>query len=284
MGGYGGDGEDGAWTGASPASAARKEEAIKPPPWKIGELARHTGISVRALHHYDRLGLLSPSRRTAAGYRLYGADDIARLQQIVALRQVGLSLAEVAGSLRRAEASPLAAVELQLERLERQIEHLQDLRRRLTGVAARLRAAETVSVAELTKIIEVTNMFEKHYTPEQMEQLAARRQQLGEDHIREVEQEWPQLIAAVRAEMERGAEPASEPVQRLARRWMELVREFTGGDPGVTKSLSNLYRQEPGAAQQQGLDPAIVAYVQRAVAAGRGAAAPGGSGQAQPPG
>ncbi len=263
---------------------------MRPPPWKVGELARHTGVSVRALHHYDRVGLLSPSRRTASGYRLYGADDVARLHRIVSLRQVGLSLAEIAACLRQTGSSPLGAVEQQLARLEEQIERLHDLRRRLLSIAARLRAAEEVSVAELTKIIEVTNMIEKHYTPEQLQQLAARRQELGEEHIREVEQEWPRLIAAVRAEMERGTDPAAAAVQPLARRWMELVREFTSGDPGVARSLRNLYQNEPGAAQQQGLDPAILAYIQRAMAA-RGAAggnagtagAAGGAAEGSPP-
>ncbi len=47
--------------------------------WKVGTLAKATGLTVRALHHYDHIGLLSPSRRTAAGHRLYTADDVARL-------------------------------------------------------------------------------------------------------------------------------------------------------------------------------------------------------------
>jgi DNA-binding transcriptional MerR regulator len=55
---------------------------MRPPPWKVGELAKRTGVSVRALHHYDEIGLLSPSHRSEAGYRLYTEIDVARLQQI----------------------------------------------------------------------------------------------------------------------------------------------------------------------------------------------------------
>ena len=55
-------------------------------PRKVGELARQTGLSVRTLHYYDEIGLLSPSYRTETGYRLYAAVDIARLQQIKSLR------------------------------------------------------------------------------------------------------------------------------------------------------------------------------------------------------
>jgi len=64
--------------------------------WKVGELARATGLTVRALHHYDELGLLVPSERTFAGYRLYGDRDVRRLYRIVALRGLGLRLDEIA--------------------------------------------------------------------------------------------------------------------------------------------------------------------------------------------
>jgi DNA-binding transcriptional MerR regulator len=246
---------------------------MRPPPWRVGELARHTGLSVRALHHYDGIGLLQPSLRTAAGYRLYAAGDIARLQQIVSLRQLGLSLAEVGETLRRPDHSSLRIVELHLDRLRQEIERRQGLHRRLLAIAARLRAAEEVSVAELTQTIEVMTMFDKYYTPEQLQELADRRAQLGDDHIKEVEAEWPRLIAAVRAEMERGADPASEPVQKLARRWMELVREFTGGNPGLESSARKLFSEEPKVAADRGLDPAIFAFIQRATAAKGGPAA-----------
>ena len=62
---------------------------------KVGELAKRTGLTVRTLHHYDAIGLLKPSLHTEAGYRLYTANDIARLQQVLSLRQLGFSLDEV---------------------------------------------------------------------------------------------------------------------------------------------------------------------------------------------
>ena len=62
---------------------------------KIGDLAQKTGLSIRTLHYYDEIGLLSPSHRTDVGYRLYSNQDIIRLQQIVSLRQLGFSLKEI---------------------------------------------------------------------------------------------------------------------------------------------------------------------------------------------
>jgi MerR family transcriptional regulator, thiopeptide resistance regulator len=67
--------------------------------WKVGTLAQATGLTVRALHHYDHIGLLSPSRRTAAGHRLYTADDVARLYRIRLLRGLGFPLEQIAAAL-----------------------------------------------------------------------------------------------------------------------------------------------------------------------------------------
>src|SRR5947208_9929352 len=89
---------------------------------KVGELARRTGLTVRTLHHYDAIGLLRPSLHTGSGHRLYTAGDVARLQQVLSLRQLGFSLEEVRGCLDRPGFSPLEVIELPLARLREQIE------------------------------------------------------------------------------------------------------------------------------------------------------------------
>lgn len=237
--------------------------------WKVGELARQTGLTVRTLHHYDQVGLLQPSRRTAAGHRLYGEEEVARLQQIQSLRRLGFGLDEIREMLDRPEFSPARIVELHLERVREQIRLQQRLCERLEGIAARLRAAETVSADDLIRTIEAMSMFEKYYTPEQLEELRVRGEQVGPERIREVEAEWPKLIDEVRAEMERGTDPGDERVQALARRWSGLVREFTGGNRGIERSLGNLYREESNV---HGMDVAamrpMMEYIGRAMAKG----------------
>jgi hypothetical protein len=88
-------------------------------------------------------------------------------------------------------------------------------------------------------------MIEKHYTPEQLEYLADRREALGEEAIEEVQQEWPRLIAAVEAEIAKGADPADPEPQRLAARWRELVAMFHGGNEGVRSSLKRMWEETP---------------------------------------
>lgn len=65
----------------------------------VGELSRLSGVTVRTLHHYDEIGLIRPSQRTAAGYRLYSDEDVLRLHQVLVLRELGLSLPDIARAL-----------------------------------------------------------------------------------------------------------------------------------------------------------------------------------------
>jgi predicted nuclease with TOPRIM domain len=101
-----------------------------------------------------------------------------------------------------------------------------------------------------------------------LEQLERRKQELGEARIQEVQAEWPTLIEQVEAEMEAGTDPANERVQELAGRWMELIEEFTGGDPGIRQSLDNLVQEEESVG---GMDTAhtreLMDYVSKANAA-----------------
>jgi len=242
--------------------------------WKVGELARRTGLTVRALHHYDEIGLLRPTRRSAAGYRLYGEEDVARLHRIVSLKQLGFSLEEVREHLTLPH-SLARVLELQIQRLRERIEAERQLCARLERIAERAKwlngangaaGAEGVSAEELLQAIEATIMFEKYYTPEQMKQLEERARELGEEHIKAVEAEWPQLIARVKECMARGVDPTSEEMLPLARRWKELVREFTGGDAGIARSVSQVYQNEPSARERTGLDAGVMQYVGKAMA------------------
>ena len=64
-------------------------------PLRVGEVARLAHVSVRTLHHYDRIGLLRPSGRTEAGYRLYTAGDLERLQTVLLYKELGFGLGAI---------------------------------------------------------------------------------------------------------------------------------------------------------------------------------------------
>lgn len=240
-------------------------------PMQVGELARRTGLTVRTLHHYDAVGLLRPSRRTGAGYRLYGADDVARLTRILVLRRLGLSLDEIRGWLDDPGLSLERTLDLQIERLRSEIESSRRLLRRLEAVAALAREAgpdEERLGERLIETVEMMTMYEKHYSAEQLRALEKRADEVGEERIREVERvEWPTLIAEVRSAMERGVDPASEEAAALAGRWMGLVAEFTGGDAAIARSVETVWREEPSARQSTGIDAEMFGWIGRADAA-----------------
>src|SRR6185312_11635302 len=167
--------------------------------------------------------------------------------------------------------SLLGALELQIARLNEQIEQQQQLRGGLEVLVSRLRHADSVSVEDLTRTMEVMKRMEQYYTPEQQEYLRQRRALIGEERIREVETTaWPDLIAEVRAAIDEGLDPTSSRARALADRWTALVKEFTGGDPGIERSLSNLYKQEQPRDIHPSMDPRIkeyMAFIQKARAA-----------------
>jgi DNA-binding transcriptional MerR regulator len=234
---------------------------------KVGELAKRTGLTVRTLHHWDEIGLVRPSLRTAAGHRLYSAGDVARLQQVVSLRQLGFSLDEVRDCLERPGFSPLEVIRLHAARLREQIELERALCERLESLAAHFQSAERVSAEVFLQTIEVMTMIENYYTPEQLEMLRKRREAGGaemEERIQQGPALWNELFAEYRAHMERGTDPADPAVQALEARRQALVNEFTGGDAGLEQSLARMWTVEgEKLAAHYGIEPELSEYFEK---------------------
>jgi MerR family transcriptional regulator, thiopeptide resistance regulator len=212
--------------------------------FKIGDLAGRAGVSVRTLHYYDEIGLLVPSQKSAGGHRLYSPGDIARLQQIRSLRHLGLSLSEIADCLQRPEFTLRRVLAMHLERLTEQIDRQHDLRLRLSAVSAALATSRRPPLTELLAALEGIARSESYFTEEQRVHLANRARKLGEDRIRRSQVEWRDLLEEVRRARNSGADPKGLRVRRLAARWLSLVRDFTGGDPGIARGLQSMYERE----------------------------------------
>jgi DNA-binding transcriptional MerR regulator len=253
-----------------PAPRARTAE----PPWKVGELARRTGLSVRALHHYHAIGLLSPSHRTPTGHRLYDRADVERLQQVQSLRGMGIPLDEVKRLLDGAALSPRRVIALHLERVRAEIARQTRIARRLAAIGTHMDATRIVSTDELCRLIEEMSRMDQFFTPEQLDVLRERREAVGEARAQAVQAEWAEIIPAVQAAMDRGADPGSPEVVSLARRWKALVHEFTGGDPKLADAVRRMYESEaPAIRARLGKSvptPAMFPYIQRAWAADAG--------------
>src|SRR5262249_7055122 len=149
-------------------------------PWyKASEFAVLTGLTVRALHHYDRLGLLPPARRTAAGYRLYTLRDLARLEQIVALKFIGFSLDDIKTILFDPKKFDLAEM-LQREIMTRKRAWLDSAIAAIERAESIARKRSSLDVTSLKRIIEVismqtnTNWMMQYYSEEARRKLEER--------------------------------------------------------------------------------------------------------------
>jgi len=242
-----------------------KEDANRA--YRVQEFAALAGVTVRTLHHYDQLGLLRP-RRSASGYRLYRERDLERLEQIVALKFLGIPLKQIRSLLDRDPLDLAAALRVQRRILE--------AKRRLLdrAIGAIRRAQERPGTAQLKKIIEVLEMQNdshwamQYHTDEARRKIEARPPWTPELQA-ECSRQWTELIAEVRAAL--GEDPASPKVQALAARWIKLVESFTGGDPEITAGVQRAWADRenwPPAAQQQAggfFDAPVWAFIHKAI-------------------
>ncbi|HEY8793977.1 MAG TPA: MerR family transcriptional regulator [Gemmatimonadaceae bacterium] len=196
------------------------------PPWKVGELADRTGMSVRALHHYDEIGLLVPTLRTPSGHRLYQQSDVERLQQIQSLRVMGIPLDEVKRLLDGAEMTPRQVIDLHLARLHEHIALQNRLAERMETLATHMDRVEATSIDDLCQIIQAMTTTEKYFTAEQLEVLRDRRTSITEEHMQEVRDSWNEIIPKVRNAMAANVDPASPEILAIAKRWKALVEEM----------------------------------------------------------
>ncbi|HEX9173529.1 MAG TPA: MerR family transcriptional regulator [Telluria sp.] len=226
---------------------------------KVGELAARAGLTVRTLHHYDSIGLLVPSARSDAGYRLYNRDDVARLQQIQALRMSGMALAEIGHYLDGPTGSPLAIIERQIDALGRQIDGAARMREQLVLLHAQLSNGEQPALASWLTTLEHMSMYDKYFSKEELEQLPLYR-----DHGAQAE--WKQLVAQVTSLMESGIAPGSAAAKALALRWMAMLERDTGGNPALLAQLDAMHENEPSVQQDTGISPRLKGYISGAIA------------------
>jgi DNA-binding transcriptional MerR regulator len=165
--------------------------------WRIGELARATRVTVRALHHYDRLGLLTPSSRTAGGHRCYTGEDVRRLHTIVALRGFGLSLRDIAAAL-EGGTDPRDILRRQLAETDERIRRAEQVRFSLLGLLERL---DDPQPQQFVALIEEMVTMNQPLTPEQIEQMQRTRQEwaatLSEEELAEMSRRRSEAMAGL---------------------------------------------------------------------------------------
>lgn len=215
--------------------------------WRIGELAQRTGLTVRALHHYEQMGLLAPDR-SVSNHRFYDSNDLQQLFKILALKDLGLSLEEIRSTLEQAPDAlgPILAHLLQknkeemarLSQLQRNLEQLQPL------------IAQGVEADVLIDVIGALSRIERHIA-----------QKTTPDPPGEAQ--WRSLGQALKTCMHTGR-PDSEQTQEVIEKIVAALHQFAGGDETVLAALADLRRHAPPQ-QFYGWDPPLFAFLDSAL-------------------
>ena len=228
----------------------------------VGELAKRCGLTVRTLHHYDAIDLLKPSVRSGAGYRLYDRANVERLHRIQALRQLGLSLADIGTALSGPQAPLAEVIDKQIAQLDHELAQAARLRQRLLALRTQFASGQPPDLADWLDTLEMMTMYEKYFSPEELEQLA-----LLTDP--DAQAQWSALVASVQAAMDRGARPGDPDVDILALRWMEMLGRDTGRNADFLMRLRAVNEKEPQARERSGITEALERFVEASVVAAR---------------
>ena len=200
--------------------------------YRVGEVAALTRVSVRTLHHYDRIGLLRPALHSAGGYRMYGESELLRLQQILTLRYLGFPLQRIGELLDRADFDLVASLRVQQQALSDRIAELERIataigdlvdRRLATGEWSWQLVIEA-SQAVGTGLTRGEETMDAYYAPEQMTRFKEARRATPQEEIETIEESWTALLAEVRASRAADLDPASAEAGSLAEQWVELSR------------------------------------------------------------
>lgn len=125
---------------------------------KISEFAKRTGVTVKTLLHYDKIGLLQPSLKTEAGYRIYCNEDFIRLQQITTLKFIGLSLEEIKQLMNKKGKNIESIIDIQTAALEEKKKHIETVIAALNKAKKQIQNNSFMEVQQLIDIIKITNM------------------------------------------------------------------------------------------------------------------------------
>jgi DNA-binding transcriptional MerR regulator len=222
--------------------------------FRIQEFAKLAGVTVRALHHYDRLKLLSPAHRSERGYRLYCHEDLGRLERILALRFLGLSLREIAALLNAPPGHGTEALTVTLGRQRAALgERREGLDRILRAIEHAQRRAQDPAEPEwllyqtILKEIqmqEATDWRAKYYSAEAFEALRSQRAAMTPEQKVDAGARWQALLADIQSALDREVPPDSAEGRALVARWIRLGDEFTLGNPEILKGYQRMHDDE----------------------------------------
>lgn len=213
----------------------------------IGAVAVRLGVSVRALRLYEAEGLIA-LRRTEAGQRVYGEPDVARVRQILALKQAGYTLGQIAHLLSQRTIDPASLIDIQIEALCRQKSAIDRTLASLQGVRLHLVGGERLGIDDYCELIASgesvmtedawKQVWDKYYTPEEQERWRTAKLQFSAADRVETERAWSDLVGRIDAAIANGVDPCTARGAALAAEWRDLQQPLIDKIGGLTWNSS----------------------------------------------
>jgi DNA-binding transcriptional MerR regulator len=242
----------------------------------VSQVARLAGVSVRALHHYDEIGLLQPSGRSEAGYRLYEQLDLQRLQQVLFFKELGFPLEEITRIVRDPAFDLRAALLMQRRLLTERATRVQAL---IGAVDAALDSLEKGTAMTKEEMFEVFGDFdptkyedearERWGDSEAYRESARRTKRYAKKDWEQIKAEGAQIQHELVAQMEAGRAPTDPAVMDVAERHRGYItRWFYPCSYEIHRGLGELYVSDPRFTENiDKLRPGLAAFTRDALRA-----------------
>jgi DNA-binding transcriptional MerR regulator len=217
--------------------------------YRVKEFADLSGVTVRTLQYYDRIGLLKPSAYTKKNHRLYQIEDLLRLQQILTFKHVGYGLEDIRRLVNSPDYDVVEALKAQQKAIRDRIAQLQKVARSIDSTVDALASVDTGKldwrlVRNVIAAILASSRWDwahEYYTPAQKKLLAKRRRNVKPEQMADWQKQWAEVMLGFQRLMDRKRSAADAEVQNLAARADILIQGFTQGDLGIERSLGRAY-------------------------------------------
>lgn len=243
--------------------------------WYAKELSDLTQVSVRTLHHYDKIGLLKPSLRQSNNYRLYSEKDLLQLQQIIALKFFGFELSQIKALL-TGKVGALEHFSVQAQFLEQKANALLDVSKTLKSFICNVDDDKSIPWETIIRIIEVYRMTQQLenswvkeiFTPEELKQYAAFEAELKSHSTLEqkaaFEKNWATLVEEIKNNL------CKDPASKVGIQLGEKMMQWVNGVYGKKYAHIRTKKFEKGFAEGKGLDevgltPEVVTWIDQAM-------------------
>jgi DNA-binding transcriptional MerR regulator len=243
--------------------------------YTVNEVARMAGLSVRTLHHYDRIGLLEPSARSRAGYRLYEEKDLFRLQQVLFYRELDMPLGSIKAELDRPGFDPALALEGHRRLLEERAARIARLLATIDRTIATLGGEESMLTTEelyegfpKEKAERWEREAEKSWgSTDAYKESRKRVARMTKEQWAAVMKEGAETDLALAAALARGLAPGSPEARRLVGRKVAQLRHFYEPSAEMVAGLGAMYADSPEfRAHYDELAPGLAEFLRDAMA------------------